>query len=182
MNKILAVALVFCALNLASAQVEIGEGEKPSILDRMYIGGGFSASFGTITSVYVSPVVGYMITRSLSGGVGVTYMYYKNDFFNFETSTYGGKLFLRQNIRLLRLPLFLYSEYENLNVETVEILPNNDYRLNREWVPSMFLGGGLFQPFGRRGGFYMMAMYNVIYDDLRSPYNSPWVFRVGFTL
>lgn len=181
MRNILTAVLVLMVMNIAHGQVEIGEGEDPSILDRMYVGGGFSASFGTITSVYVSPVVGYMITRSLSSGVGITYMYYRNDFFDFETHTYGGRLFLRQNIRLLRLPLFLYSEYENLNVETVEILPNDAYRLNREWVPSLFFGGGLFQPLGRRGGFYMIAMYNVIFDDLRSPYNSPWVFRVGFT-
>lgn len=182
MKKIIVVILTLVCINLASAQVMIGEGEKPSVFDRMYFGGGFSASFGTLTYVYVSPVVGYMITRSLSGGLGITYQYYKDERFDYQTNTYGGKLFLRQNFNLLKLPLFLYTEYETLNFEYGQILPNDQIIYTREWVPSLFLGGGFFQSFGRRGGFSITAMYNVIYDNLRSPYNSPWVFRIGFTL
>jgi len=182
MRKIVVLLLALLIFNISEAQVMIEEGEKPSVFDRMYFGGGFSLSFGTITSVYVSPVVGYMINRSLSGGVGITYQFYKDDRFNYQTNTYGGKLFLRQNFNLLKLPLFLYAEYENLNFEFGRILPNDQIIYTREWIPALFLGGGFFQPFGRRGGFSITAMYNVIYDDIRSPYNSPWVFRVGFTL
>ncbi len=182
MKKLLMVILAVVSFNLASAQVMIEEGDKPSVFDRMYFGGGFSLSFGTITYVYVSPVAGYMITRSLSGGVGITYQYYKDDRFDYQTNTYGGKLFLRQNFSLLKLPLFLYAEYETLNFEYGEILPNDQIIYTREWVPALFLGGGFFQPIGRRGGFTITAMYNVIYDNIRSPYDSPWVFRIGFTL
>jgi hypothetical protein len=182
MKKLIITLLALICFSVASGQVMIDKEEKPSIFDRMYFGGGFSLSFGTITSVYVSPVIGYMITRSLSGGVGITYQFYKDDRFDYQTNMYGGKLFLRQNFHLLKLPLFLYAEYESLNFEYGEVLPNYEIRYTRDWVPSMFLGGGFFQSFGRRGGFTITAMYNVIYDDLRSPYNSPWVFRVGFTL
>jgi hypothetical protein len=182
MKKIVILLILMITFSICEAQVMIEEGEKPSVFDRMYFGGGFSLSFGTITSVYVSPIVGYMITRSLSAGVGITYQFYKDDRFDYQTNMYGGKLFIRQNLRLLKLPLFLYGEYETLNFEYAEILPTNEIRYTRDWVPSLLLGGGFFQPFGRRGGFYIAAMYNVIYDDLRSPYNSPWVFRVGFTL
>jgi hypothetical protein len=182
MKKIVAIMMFLMCFNMVKAQVEIQEGEKPSVFDRIYFGGGFGASFGTITSVYVSPVVGYMITRSLSAGVGITYQYYSDSRFDYQTNTYGGKLFARQNLSFLKLPLFLYTEYETLNFEVYEPLPPDDFRLTRDWIPSLFFGGGFFQPFGRRGGFFITAMYNVIYDELRSPYDSPWVFRVGFTL
>ncbi|MBS0000969.1 MAG: hypothetical protein KFF73_18440 [Cyclobacteriaceae bacterium] len=182
MKRVLGVFVAMMSINLAMGQVIIEEGEKPSVFDRMYFGGGFGASFGDITSVYVSPVVGYMITRSLSAGVGITYQYYSDSRFDYQTNTYGGKLFARQNLSLLKLPLFLYAEYETLNFEVYEPRPPDDYVLTRDWIPSLFFGGGFFQPFGRRGGFSITAMYNVIYDEARSPYNSPWVFRVGFTL
>ncbi len=177
---VLAIAVLVC--QVVTAQVQIDEQEDPSFVDRLYFSPNFSLSFGTITQVYVSPAVGYMITRSLSAGVGISYQYYRNRFYDYTTHIYGGKLFVRQNIRLMNLPLFLYSEYENLNVDVREQVSPDEFVLVRDWVPSLFFGGGLFQSFGRRGGFYIVGMYNVIYDTQRSPYNSPWVLRVGLTL
>lgn len=182
MKKLLVILLCLTSINLALAQVTIGESEKPSAFDRMYFGGGLGATFGDITSVWVSPLVGYMITNSLSAGIGITYQYYSDSRFDYQTNSYGGRLFARQNLSFIKLPLFLYAEYETMNFEVFEPRPPDDFVLTRDWIPSLFFGGGFFQPFGRRGGFFITAMYNVIYDEARSPYNSPWVFRVGFTL
>lgn len=158
-------------------QVELEEGGKPSFLDRVYFGGSVNAQFGDYTVIYLSPMAGYMITRSLSGGVGITYQYVKNNFINYESNTYGGRLFLRQNIKFLKLPLFAYSEYESLNIERYNF--NNE--LQREWYPRLFIGGGLFQPIGRRGGFYILVMYDVIDKGSNSYYSSPWEYRIGFS-
>lgn len=166
---------------LAFGQVNIDKGEKPSIFERLYFGGNFWASFGDPTVIYVSPTVGYMITRSFSAGIGITYQYYKSKFFDYQTNTYGGKLFARQNITFIKLPLFLYGEYERLNLDVAKTDPNNGVVVSRDWVPRLLLGGGLFQPIGKkRGGFYIAILYDVIYQGFDSPYSSPWVYRIGF--
>lgn len=148
--------------------------------DRVYMGGGFGAWFSSDYSfVELSPAAGYMITPKLSAGVGITYRYidrryfYSNgDSFKHGSSSYGGRLFARMN---LFGPLFAYGEYESINIEFPY---GNDFV--REWVPGVFLGGGFMQPMGRKGGVGIMILYNFQHDDLRSPYNSEWVYRFSF--
>lgn len=147
--------------------------------DRIFVGGNLGLQFGTITNIEVSPLVGYRITNNFSAGLGVSYIYYKVKFDNgteFKTDIYGGRIFAR---RLITEQFFLHGEYESLNLEFYNI---NDGSFNREWVSGLFLGGGYFMPISRNAGFSAMALYNVIYDDLKSPYNSPWVIRVGFSV
>jgi hypothetical protein len=179
------IILMLLSLSVFS-QVEIDKEEKPPFKERIYFGGGFSATFGDITSVYVSPIVGYMITRGLSGGVGITYMYYKNNWYEpaYESHSYGYRLFLRQNLNFIpKLPLFAYGEHESLNFEAVQYNNNTgEYYLSRSWYPRLMLGLGIFTPFGRRGGFSFTVMYDVIYSgSTTSAYNSPWVYRIGLS-
>ena len=48
--------------------------EKPNwkFKDRIFVGGGVQAQFGTVTVIGASPIVGYTITPKLSAGVGLT--------------------------------------------------------------------------------------------------------------
>ena len=174
------IGVLFFISNNVFAQRNYSEGSKPSLKDRLYFGGGFGAQFGDITYVDISPLVGYMITRKLSGGVGISYQYYKDNRSNYQTNIYGGRVFARQNFSFMKLPLFLYAEYENLSYEYIIDYTQDGYITQREWVPGVLLGGGFFQPIGDRAGFTIMILYNVIYDDLRTPYNNP-VVRVGLT-
>lgn len=173
----LLIITLFITVSLSSAQTgELDEGADWK--DRIYTGGGLGLQFGTITNIQVSPILGYRINNNLSAGIGVTYIYYKIKYDNypdFETNIYGGRLFVRRN---LNQQFFLYGEYENLNLEYFD---TSDGSVYREWVPGLFLGGGYFVPLGRHAGISAMALYNVIHDDLRSPYNSPLVLRVGIS-
>lgn len=162
----------------AYSQREVSEGS--TFFDRVYLGGNFGAQFGTTTFVDVSPLAGYMITDKLSAGVGITYQYLRYKpapNVSFSTSIYGWRTFVRRNIGR---QFFLHGEFENINLELYT--PSSADGIQREWVPGLFVGGGLFQPIGRKAGFMISALYNVLYDDIRSPYNSPLVLRVGFTL
>lgn len=186
-NKIILIICLFLS-SAAYAQRTFEEGEKPELKDRIYFGGSFAATFGTVTSVYISPVVGYMITPGLSGGIGITYQYYKDNRYStsYNSNSYGGRLFLRQNINIIKLPLFVYGEYETLNMEGPNYDPiNDDYYYSRDWYPRVLLGGGLFQPMGKRGGFYIAVLYDVIHSGNSttnpSPYGSAWVYRIGFS-
>ena len=179
------MALVVAGLPLF-AQIQFTPGSGTAFGQRVYFGGNFSLQFGSLTYIDVSPLAGYMITRNFSAGLGVTYRYlrYKDNYYNinYSSNIYGGRLFLRHNISLFHLPLFLYSEYEDLSVAVP--VNNSPDRLSREWIPSLFAGGGLFQPIGQRAGFTIMFLYNLIYDVQRTSYlyPQPYVIRVGFTL
>lgn len=180
MKKIL-MTVSLCLLSfLAFAQQ--GQGEETedrraaegNFFDKVFIGGNFGLQFGNITFIDVSPIVGYRITDRFHAGPGITYRYFKIRGFE-GSSTYGGSLFAR---RIIGDQFFAQTQYEQLNT----IYPSNLNELQRGWVPGFFLGGGIFQPLGRRGAVILSGMYNLMYDNIRSPYGSPWVFNVGFTL
>ncbi len=176
---------ILCAMifgsNGAIAQREFSQGSKPSFKDRVYFGGSFGAQFGDITFVELSPVMGFMIKRNLSAGVGITYRYYKDNRTDYTTNIYGGRLFARQNITFMKLPLFLYAEYEYLGYEyLVDTNPDGSFNTRRVWVPGLLIGGGYYQRIGNRAGFMVAILWNVIYDDRYTPYRNP-VVRVGLT-
>ncbi|MEM6842848.1 MAG: hypothetical protein AAF632_11525 [Bacteroidota bacterium] len=148
--------------------------QQPSILDKIAPGGNFSLQFGTITYIEVSPMVGYRFTNNFTAGPGFTYRYFKVRGFE-ASSIYGPRAFARY---VINRNFFAQAEFENLSVEFIS--PQRE--AIREWVPGLFVGGGLFQPIGQRAGFMIGAFYNLSHDNIRSPYNSPWVFNVGFTL
>lgn len=166
--------IVMVASNSVQAQKEFTEGS--GFFDRVYLGGNFGAQFGSVTYIDLSPLAGYMINQNLSAGVGITYQYLKYRAYDISFSTYGWRTFARRNIGR---QLFVHGEFENLNIQFYN--PSTADGIYRDWVPGLFLGGGMFQPIGQRGGFMITALYNVLYDDLRSPYNSPVVLRLGFT-
>jgi len=179
--KFVGLCLALCFLSFA-AHAQGGadfydegpDGGEPSFKDRLFFGGNFGLSFGTVTFIDISPTVGYRVNDKVSAGVGVTYQYLRNSRFDLETSIYGGRVFGR---RTLNDFLFAQVEYETLNVEFVD---PGDFSFNREWVPAFFLGGGLYQPIGRNAALLITALYNVLHDEVRSPYVDPLVLRVGF--
>ncbi|MFP4092945.1 MAG: hypothetical protein ACLFUB_00575 [Cyclobacteriaceae bacterium] len=158
---------------LAQNEDEYLQRDDNKLWDKISLGGNFNLQFGNITFIDISPMVGYRVTNRFTAGPGFTYRYLK--FRGFEgSSIYGGRVFARH---MVGRQFFAHGEYENLNAEFVQ-----DDRLVRNWVPGLFLGGGIFQPMGNRGGVTLSALYNVMHDNLRSPYNSPWVINVGFML
>lgn len=166
------------SVNHAMAQREVYSEDKPPLKDRMYYGGNFSLQFGSVTYIDVSPLVGVMVTDKFSTGLGTTYQYLNFRRANSSSSVYGGRLFGRYNITQ---NLFAHTEVESLNTAYVVpgTTPDKD-RLTRDWVTGVFVGGGYFTPFGSRGGANITLLYNLSYDNRRSPYNEPYVIRVGF--
>lgn len=184
--NLIRLMFVLCGVGLSQLVIAQDESEsqqeedvsyyqKPSILDKIAPGGNFSLQFGSITFIEVSPMVGYRFTDNFTAGPGITYRYFKVRGFD-ASSIYGPRAFARY---VIGRQFFVQSEYEHLSVE----FPTGDPRtpVTREWVPGLFIGGGLFQPIGQRAGFMIGAFYNLNYDSVRSPYSRPWVFNAGFT-
>jgi hypothetical protein len=156
-------------------------------LERWAFGGNFWLAFGTNSYVELSPVVLYRATPRLMIGPGFTYIYENNKTYGYETSTYGPRAIanfsLIQNLdEMLNINIgniVLHAEYEYLSIEKLYIDPFGDiFSDGRTWINTMLVGGGIYQPLGRRGGLSLIVLYNIIENEF-SPYTNP-VIRVGF--
>jgi hypothetical protein len=146
---------------------------------RLYYGGTVGATFGTVTSIQLMPVVGYRIMPRWSAGIGLTYQYFKDSrpLPAYETNIYGGnihsRVFIWEN-------LFAHTEFEVLNFD-VPAFDLTSYRLVRKSVPAWFVGAGYFLPIGQRSGMSITILYDLIQDP-NSPYPANYTMRIGFVL
>ena len=167
--------IILSCLALASAcfsqQPQEEEEPKKGWKDRIFTGGGLNLQFGTVTVVGASPILGYMFTDKISAGIGITYLYYQNNTFNYKSSIYGGRLFGRY---FVIDQLFLHAEYEVLNLQVY-----NDVKkaYSREFAPGLLLGAGYSQLVGGTVRLNLMVLWDVIEDDYY-PYTNP-IIRGG---
>lgn len=149
--------------------------KKLSFTDRLFYGGNIGASFGDITLVDISPLVGYKITPRLSAGVGGTYTYYQ-----YKTDPashlYGGRIFGRY---FLTETIFAHTEIEGLNFEKFSVNDQGMLNASRQWVVSPMIGGGAYTMISDRAGLNFMVLYILNHNQDTSPYPNPVLVRVG---
>jgi hypothetical protein len=142
----------------------------PSPLDKIRLGGSIGPlSFGTYTSIGVSPVAGYQVTErlALGGGLSYTYSSYRDPYSRVKSNSnnYGGRLFGMFNVFN---SINLNAEYESLNVE----YPDYTARVyRRTWLNSAMVGASYSTPIGGRfiKAFNLMVLYNLSYNNLVNP-------------
>lgn len=145
---------------------------------RLYYGGMVGGSFGTITNLQLTPVVGYRIMHRWSAGVGVNYQYYQDSRPpSFDTHIYGGNIHTRVYIWD---QLFAHGELEALSLEYID-RSQFEYQIERRVVPALFIGAGYFIPIGQRSGLAITFLYDLI-QDTYSPYPQNFTLRMGFVL
>ncbi|MFZ6663919.1 hypothetical protein [Peijinzhouia sedimentorum] len=176
-SKLLFTTLFVLLFQSAIAQIQTDDVKELSTMERIYGGGNFSLGFGNITFVDISPLAGYMITPQFSAGLGATYQYLRYNNFDQSANVYGGRIFMRHNIMQR---FFAHAEYESMSVEYPQYDDNLNVVVRREWVPGLLVGGGIFNGFGERGGMNLTVLYNLVHDNIRSPYGSPLIIRAGF--
>lgn len=141
---------------------------------RLTYGGSLSLAFGNPTFIYLNPQIGYRVTDWWVPGIGPTYVYHRREYpggLSRTASFYGGSIFSRF---FLGKRIFLQGELEYINVsykdegQAVE-------RFYRTWRIHPYIGGGYFF-----GGFAIMAMYNLNYNEQTSLNPSPLSLRVNF--
>ena len=170
LKKLFFCTLFFFTITLGHAQDDV---KDQSFTDRLFVGGGAGLRFGDITLVQATPIIGYRITNRFQAGVGITYIYLRDNVFKYQTSVYGGKLFSRYYF----IPqLFGHTEYEQLSLETIS---PTDGSLERIWAPGFLVGGGYQVNFGANSGFFMMLLIDLIQHPAY-PYNNP-ILRGGVT-
>jgi hypothetical protein len=168
------------------AQAEMARRKpKSEFSEKIFFGGGFGAGFGDYTFINISPIVGYRFNDRLSGGMRLMYQYTTFEYFigGFSKERYNSSdLGIGPFARLLVYgPVYLQAEYEYLSFK--QIYP--DGSSSRTNFDSFMAGGGVVQTIGRNASLFATVLYNFSYDGfndsnvLRSPYNSPWVVRMG---
>ena len=137
---------------------------------RVYGGGGLGMQFGRVTFINLAPDVGYRITDRYSAGIGLRYIYFRDNYYQDELNIYGGSLF---NRFLITEFLFAHGEYELLNG------PWDPYSTRRFNINNVWLGGGLRQHVGN-SSFNIMALWNVN-EEKYNPFPSPQI-RMGISI
>ena len=175
---LVAFSLVLCT-SLAFGQGEANSLEGVPAKERILVGGGLGLGFSSIQDfVSVSPEVSYRITARLMAGTGFSYRYtnYKTQP-TIKLHDYGVNPFLRF---IVYKQLFIHAETELLNYE----YPTSRTETVRKNFTSFLAGVGYFQPAGGRANFYIMALYNLSYQNpipgTYSAYDSPLVIRAAF--
>lgn len=165
---------------------------------KLIFGGGLGLSFGNVTSISVSPVVGYRITDNFSAGIGIGYQYFRvKDFFelynaknnqyqyyDYKSSVYSGSVWARY---LIWDNIFAHAEYQH------NILRFHDYKYDPGGsgdivsfktdytVPCLLVGGGYRQPITENSSLVIMILYDVLQDKY-SPYRNTVDYRIGFNI
>jgi hypothetical protein len=153
------------------------EPQKNPVLNpnKMYFGGYVNASIGSYTAIGVEPLVGYKLTQKLSVGGKLSYEYISDKRYDedYSASNYGFSLFSR--IRVTQR-LYAHAEYSAMNYKLFNETGGSD----REWVPFLFLGGGLSQPISKNTWLTAEVLFDVLQNE-NSPYKN-WepFFSVGF--
>ena len=162
---------------IADEEPEYASDTIPKFTDKLFFGGNLGLMFGSYTYINISPIVGYQVKPSLAVGVGVVYEYVKDNRFvnyNFETTIWGGKLFVQTVVLDF---LILYAENNFLSLERQYYDAKNNYpETGRFFLNVPWVGGGIFQKAGN-GGVYLMILFN-LNTSMNSPY-SDYEFRIG---
>ncbi len=171
-TQVISIVLLLSSLSL------LAQDTRP-FKDRLYFGGNFGVSFGStgrerLTTLDISPVVGYKFTDRFMAGPGLVYQYvnYQDKLLkiNLNFNNYGAKVFGRYRITE---SLFAHTELEELSREFFE--DNTSKRVN---VFSFLVGGGYRQMLGSNSSIDLLVLFN-LNDNRFSPYPNP-IIRAGF--
>lgn len=163
-------------------QAERERRSGPRWYDKVSFGGNLGGGIGSGGSFFtIQPMAFYRITDNTMAGVGLSYYYWSLQYFtsagskvSISDNAYGFNLFAQQQ---LFDPVFLHAELMPLNFS---VYNQNNNELERQWISSLYLGGGIRQRISDRSGFYFLVLYDVLYNEYKSFRGSPLDLRTGF--
>lgn len=120
--------------------------------DRFFTGGGFGFQFGTVSLFQVAPMVGYRVTPRLNAGLGLSYLYYRDQITRYSSSIYGYSAFTQFHIVQ---GVFLHSEFNRITYTPYSTQ-------DPLGVNALLVGAGYNSAMaGGRSGFYLTLLWNV---------------------
>ncbi len=147
--------------------------------DKISFGGNFGLIFGSLTVLDISPWVGYRVLPKVTPGIGMSYMYYRDQWSGtpYSTNLFAARTFLRVDVAG---PVFVYGEIEALNFDYFDRFT---FERERIWFTSPIVGVGYMQMSGDRSAFMLSVLYALRSEEERSPYfQNSLIFRVGYMI
>ena len=92
--------------------------------------------------------------------------YYNSDYYDYSSNSFGGSVMV--GVRPMRF-LQITAEYEGLNTSY------NGYHTSSYWNNALYLGASFVT-----GHVAFGFQFDVLYDDLKSPYGSAWTPVISF--
>ncbi|MGJ8744630.1 alpha-ketoglutarate decarboxylase [Polaribacter sp.] len=156
----------YVLLTFLSFSLSVVAQQKSDFWEHVRIGGGVSASFGSQTTLGISPSAIYDFNNGFSLGAGLSYQYSKYD--TFTSNVYGASIIGLYQIPVVNLQLS--TELEQLYLNQKDGV--NSYSSN---FPALHLGVAYNQ-----GRFAFGFRYDVLYDKNKSIYGSAFSPIVRF--
>lgn len=157
------------------------EEEKPSVKDKLFVGGGVGLSFGTVDYVSISPLVGFHVAPRFDLAIQPFYSYTKDSRYDpeFSATNYGADLLGR--VRIVQ-NFFAEARVEWISYEYLDSL--NQTNRQSDTYPMAGLG---YTIGAGRAGISFSALYNFGYDNnspygAYGPYDSPVIYQVGVSV
>lgn len=175
--------------SIIMAQVKKDDRKKEGLSKRLVFGGMVGLQFGTITSIEISPIVGYYLFPRLLASLGLSYQYYRESYYNsfFSSNIYGIRTAMSytvidnigKNLAIKsNFGIYTHLEYELLNLDRDLSNEVTHEKVKRFWLPGVIIGIGIRQPFGKNNSFSIALLYNIIANS-KTPYDNPFL-RIGF--
>jgi hypothetical protein len=138
--------------------------EKPAGPKKIYYGGTLGLSMGDYFRISIQPFVGYKLKPFLHVGGKATYEYIDDSRYSqdYTSSSYGGSIFSRL---MPQRSIYLHAEFAYINYE----YQVSQYESDRNWVPFLYVGGGLVKQLSLNTSAYVEVLFDVLQDD-NSPY------------
>ncbi len=147
--------------------------QRKPFMDKIFYGGEFGLQFGSYTSINLAPQVGYYFNDYFGAGVGVSYTYARDRFYNYQTYLYGGSAFIQAYPLKM---LIVQGELLALNYENYS---SQSFQFQRAWDLGMLIGGGYRMRFGKKSALNYMILWNFNNTE-NTPYTNP-IFRISMT-
>ena len=169
-------AAAFAATLPALAQSsELPPAPGHSTKHRWFVGGSFGATFGTVDSVSISPLVGLHVVPRFDVGVQLFYRWVHDGRYSpsITTNDYGTTLFARVRV------------VANFFVEADAQFSSYEYPTGtgtaRDSYNSFLAGVGYAVPLGHNASFYVSALYDFGYNANAAyvPYDNPLRISIG---
>lgn len=150
--------------------------ENKTFWERIKVGGNLRISQREYLDIDFAPSIAYLANTKWSIG---TEFVFRGEFGNgrkwhslFDSDTYGGRVFTDYQVYK---SFFAHAEFENLYTS----------RKTRETsttqsVPGAMAGMGKYFGLGKNIQGKVLIQYNLIHDERKRMYTSPWVVRFGF--
>lgn len=157
---------------------------KTPFIKKIYFGGEFGVSFGTYTTITISPLLGYRISPKLYTGIQFHYTWAKHTINtitgdkSYNYNNYGISTFLRW---YMIKNLYIHIEPEFMNYQQTFLdSKGNLVSTERYWVPYVWAGAGLRKMISRRSWVSAHVLFDLV-NDPDSPYKN-WEprYSVGF--